>query len=124
VNEGRLPRGQDRSAWQRLVEEDLRVGPRQARVKAKEETLRGPILRTVRAVLVEPQERLWDGTGPRGFRKEKTPESVRNAERGTNRGLGTPGRWTSGTSCAEGDRTLGELAKPACRVRQPPPVIL
>jgi hypothetical protein len=39
------PSGAGRSAWQRLVEEDLRVGSRQARVKAKEgKALRGCLL--------------------------------------------------------------------------------
>jgi hypothetical protein len=52
---------------------------------------------------------------PTTVRKEQTPGSVRNAERGTYRDLGTPGKWTSGTTSAEGDKTLGELAMPACR---------
>jgi hypothetical protein len=58
---------------------------------------------------VEPQERLWDGISPRRHGKEKTPESVRNAERGTDRGLGTSRMWTSRAPCAEGARTLREL---------------
>ena len=40
------------------------------------------------------------------------PWERRNAERGTNRVVGSPGQWTSGTSCAEGDKTLGESALP------------
>lgn len=42
--------------------------------------------------------------------KEQAPESVRNAARGTYRDLGTPGEWTSGASCAEGEETLRESA--------------
>jgi hypothetical protein len=51
---------------------------------------------------------------PTTVRKEQTPEGVRNAERGTNRDLGTPGWWTSGTTSAEGKKTLGELVASAC----------
>jgi hypothetical protein len=61
---------------------------------------------------------------PARLRKEKTPEGARNAERGTDRGLGTPGEWTSGASFAGGDRTLWEVASGACRLGRPPLVIL
>jgi hypothetical protein len=40
--------------------------------------------------------------------KEQAPESVRNAERGTYRGLGNPGKWTSRAWYAGGDKTLRE----------------
>ena len=42
----------------------------------------------------------------------ENPWERRNAERGTNRVVGDPGEWTSGTSCAEEDKTLRELAPP------------
>jgi hypothetical protein len=47
--------------------------------------------------------------------KEQAPESVRNAERGTYRDLGTPGWWTSRALYAGGDKTL---RKPVASARQ------
>jgi broad specificity phosphatase PhoE len=61
---------------------------------------------------------------PARFRKEQTPEGVRNAERGTNRDLGTPGMWTSEALYAGGDETLRELAATVLRLRRLPPAIL
>ena len=46
--------------------------------------------------------------------KEQTPEGVRNTERGTNRDLGTPGRWTSRAWYAGGEETLREPVVLAC----------
>jgi hypothetical protein len=49
-------------------------------------------LRSLADLSVEPQERSWDGTSPRGFREEQTPESVE-----TLRGERT-GRWEARVS--------------------------
>jgi hypothetical protein len=68
------------------------------------------VLRSEGGLLAEPHERLRDGTSPRRSWREKTPESVRNAERGTNREVGRPGWLTSLTPCAEGEETLREPA--------------
>ena len=56
------------------------------RAKAEENTREQ---RPIADLVVEPQERSWDGTGPRGFRKEQTPESVETL-RGEHTGVWEP----------------------------------